>query len=113
MDLKRRAFVGSIWSLLSNGGRQGIAFVLFLFIARNIGPADIGLVALAMIVVDVLSYASGFGQVEALQRQPELDDRLTSTSFWMLFVGGPLSTLILIAGIMLFSGCRARISATS
>jgi O-antigen/teichoic acid export membrane protein len=90
MNLKRRAFIGSIWSLLSNGGRQAIAFVLFLFIARNIGPADIGLVALAMIVIDIVSFASRFGQVEVLQRQADLDDRLISTSFWMLAVAGPL-----------------------
>ena len=104
MNLKRQAFIGSIWSLLSNGGRQAIAFVLFLFIARHIGPADIGLIALVMIVIDIVGYISRFGQIEALQRQPDLDDRLTSTSFWMLAVAGPLTTLLVVAGAELFGG---------
>lgn len=104
MNLKRQAFIGSIWSLLSNGGRQAIAFVLFLFIARNVGPADIGLVALAMIVIDILNFVSRFGQVEALQRQPDLDDRLTSTSFWMLAIAGPLTTSLIVAAAVLLGG---------
>lgn len=104
MNLKRQAFVGSLWSLLSNGGRQLIAFVLFIYIARNLTPADIGLVALAMIVIDVVGFASRFGQVEALQREPDLSDRLISTSFWMLAAAGPVTTVIVIAGARLAGG---------
>ena len=103
-DLKRRAFVGSVWSLLSTGGRQAIAFVLFIFIARKIGPADIGLIAVAMIVIDIVGFASRFGQVEALQRQADLSDRLASTSFWMLAVAGPATSLFVVAGAVLSGG---------
>ena len=100
MNLKRQAFIGSIWSLLSNGGRQAIAFVLFLYIARNLGPEAIGLIAIAMIVIDIVGFLSRFGQVEALQRQADLDDRLTSTSFWMLAVAGPLTSLLVVGGAL-------------
>ena len=104
MNLKRQAFVGSVWSLLSNGGRQVISFSLFIFIARNLTPADIGLVALAMILIDIAGFASRFGQVEALQRQPDLTDRLVNTSFWMLAIGGPVTSVLIIAGAATFGG---------
>ncbi len=103
-NLKQQAFVGSVWSLLSNGGRQLIAFGLFIFIARNLTPADIGLVALAMIVIDIMGFVSRFGQVEALQRQKDIDDRLINTSFWLLAFAGPLTSVLVIAGVAAFSG---------
>jgi O-antigen/teichoic acid export membrane protein len=53
-----------------------------------VSPADVGLVAFAMIMVDVLGYWARIGQVETLQRQAEASDRLISTAFWMLAVAG-------------------------
>lgn len=95
MNLKRRVISGSMWSLVANGGEQLIAMLLFIYLARKLTPADIGMIALAMVFVDLLSFVTRFGQVEAVQRQSDLDDRTLSTSFWLLFAGG-----LLVSGLM-------------
>ena len=51
-----------------------------------------------MVFVEILSFGSRWGQVEVLQRQPNLSDRMLSTSFWLLTAGGLAITLIIAAG---------------
>ena len=92
MNLKKRVLFGSVWSLAANGGEQLIQLILFVYVARKLTPADIGLVALAMVFIDILAFVTRLGQVEAIQRQSSLDDRLLSTSFWLLAAGGLLAS---------------------
>jgi PST family polysaccharide transporter len=92
MNLKKRVLSGSVWSLAANGGEQLIQLILFVYVARKLSPADIGLVALAMVFIDILAFVTRFGQVEAIQRQTSLDDRTLSTSFWLLAAGGLLAS---------------------
>jgi PST family polysaccharide transporter len=94
-NLKKRVISGSAWSLASNGGEQLIQLLLFVYVARKLTPADVGLIALAMVFIDVLSFVARFGQVETIQRQATLDDRSLSASFWLLAVGG-----LLVAGLV-------------
>jgi O-antigen/teichoic acid export membrane protein len=102
MSIKRRVFSASLWSLAGNAGQQAITFLLFLYLARRLMPADIGLIALAVVFLDVFASVSRCGQVEALQRYVKLDDRLTSTSFWMLALSGTIScTSVALAGATL------------
>lgn len=98
MNLKGHVFRGSLWSLFGSGGQQLISFLLFVYIARKLTPADVGLVAFAMVFVDVIGFAARWGQVEVLQRQPELSDRAASTSFWMLAAAGLLVSGAIIGG---------------
>jgi O-antigen/teichoic acid export membrane protein len=104
MSLGRRAISASAWSLAGNGGRQLISFILFLFIARRLSPADIGLVAFAMILIDLLGFGSRLGQVEALQRRSDLSDRVRNTSFWLLVVTGTLTAVVIAGGAWLVRG---------
>lgn len=104
MTLKKRAFVASMWSLLGNGGRQLITFVLFVYVARKVTPADVGLVAFAMIAIDILGFASRLGQVEALQRRSDVTDAVLSTSFWLLAPGGLLITGAIILAAKALTG---------
>lgn len=98
MNLKRQVLFGSLWNAMGSSGQQLISFALFLFIARHVTPADLGIIALALIFVDILGYVSRWGQVETLQRQPELTDKTASTALWMLSVGGLLVTSAIAAG---------------
>lgn len=102
MTLKKRVFSASLWNLAGNSGQQIISFVIFIYLARQLSPADIGLIALAVVLLDILSDVSRCGQVETLQRKADLDGRITSTSFWMLATSGIASgLLVLLAGIWL------------
>ncbi len=96
MNLRRRVLSASIWSLAGSAGQQAISFLLFIYLARQLGPSDIGLVALAMVLLDIFGAVSRCGQVEALQRYADLDDRVTSTSFWMLTLGGAASCMLIL-----------------
>jgi O-antigen/teichoic acid export membrane protein len=98
MNLKKRVLFGSAWSLASNGGEQLIRLLLFIYVARKLTPADVGLIALAMVFIDILSFVTRFGQVEAIQRQSSLDDRTLSTSFWLLAGGGLVVAGLIAAG---------------
>ena len=102
MSIKRRLVSASLWSLAGTGGQQAISFFLFVYLARQLAPADIGLIALAVVFLDIFGAVSRCGQVEALQRYVDLDNRITSTSFWMLTFGGAASCLgILLIGFTL------------
>jgi PST family polysaccharide transporter len=99
VNIKRRVLSASLWSLAGTGGQQAISFFLFIYLARQLAPADIGLIALAVVFLDIVGAVSRCGQVEALQRYGNLDSRVTSTSFWMLALAGAASCLsILLAG---------------
>lgn len=102
MNIKRRILSASLWSLLGNGGQQAISFFLFIYLARQLSPVDVGLIALAMVFLDILASVSRCGQVDTLQRYVSLDDRVTSTSFWMLIVAGVASCMsVLLVGCAL------------
>jgi O-antigen/teichoic acid export membrane protein len=98
VSLKRRTFFASLWSLLGSGGEQAIALALFIYVARKVTPADVGLIALAMVFIEILSFVARSGQVETIQRLPELDERSLSTSFWMLAASGILFGALISAG---------------
>jgi O-antigen/teichoic acid export membrane protein len=84
MALKRQVFIGSAWSLVGTAGQQTVGFILFVMLARILSPADFGVMAIAMIVIDILALIGCLGQVQALVQREELDDAAASTSFWML-----------------------------
>lgn len=97
MQLKRQVLVGSLWSAFGNSGQQIIGFLIFIYIARLLTPAEVGLVAFAMVLVEVLTFVSRLGQVEVLQRNRDLPDTTINTSFWILVVTGLLSTGLVLA----------------
>ena len=107
-NLKRRIFTGSLWSLIGNGAQQ--LHRHSAPIARHLTPADVGLVGLAMVFVEILSFGSRWGQVEVLQRQPNLSDRMLSTSFWLLTAGGLAITLIIAAAASSITSCPSALS---
>lgn len=93
MTLKKQVARGSLWALLDMGGQQLISFVVFIYIARILTPGAVGLVALAVIGIDLFGFISRFGQVEALQRdQPPVAARLNA-AFWLTLTFGLISTL--------------------
>lgn len=73
------------WLLVEVLGAQGIPFVVFLVIARIIGPEEYGAFTLAITFVSVLNIIIFQGVAEALIRLEEPDERYKSTAFWMNF----------------------------
>jgi PST family polysaccharide transporter len=97
MDLKRKVVSGSLWSLLGSGGQRSSKFQHLLYLARRSGASDNGRVELEMVFLSIFRTLSRFGQIETLQRYQELDDRVVSTSFWMLLGSGAASCAVIAA----------------
>ncbi len=51
----------SLWSILASSGAQLFSFIVFVQIARMVGPQQFGLVALAAVLVDLTQTVSAGG----------------------------------------------------
>lgn len=98
MTLARQTMSGGLWSLLANGGQQALNFAFFVYLARLLDPAAFGLVALALVFVDIALPLGRLGLVEVMIRERELDDVFVNRIFWLLVaVGAGLALLIVVA----------------
>lgn len=97
MTLKRQIAKGSLWVLLGGGGQQLISFIIFIYVARLLNPEVLGVVAFAVIAVELAGYVARWGQVEILQREQG-----EATAFWISNAMGVLASLVIlvIAGIV-------------
>lgn len=97
MSLQARMAKGVLWSLLEKGGQQGISFLVFMVIARLVGPAEYGLANVCFVfftIANLLILAVVDGVVTL---QIEDDERL-STLFWTVMATGLGFALIAVAG---------------
>lgn len=82
-SLKEKAITGASWSLTGRLLQQGVQFIIGIILARLLLPAEYGLVAMALIFINV-SYVfvdSGFG-VTIVQRK-DLSNEDLSTIFYL------------------------------
>ncbi len=81
-ELKKKTALSVLWSVVRVAWSTIATFVIFVILARILGPGDFGTFALASLFVEigrVLAYA-GLG--DAVTRQLELDEELADTAFW-------------------------------
>ncbi len=97
MSYGKIALKNSLWNLTGNAGQQLAQFGFFVFMARLLEPKAFGLVAMALISVELLSVAGRLGQVEALMQRRNVNQLLLSTVFWILAAVGVVASIILIA----------------
>jgi PST family polysaccharide transporter len=63
-------------------GGQGASFLVFLVIARTIGPADYGIFALALSLLTLLTIVQYYGFADAIIQRTQIDNRFLDTVFW-------------------------------
>lgn len=95
--LRHLALRASVWTVLGNGGQQIVAFLVFVYLARVLSPAEFGLMALAAALIDLLTVSGRFGQVEALLQRGRMGRVACSTSFWLLLAIGTATLLAVLA----------------
>ncbi|CDM56433.1 MULTISPECIES: lipopolysaccharide biosynthesis protein [Rhizobium] len=81
-ELKKKTALSVLWSVIRVAWSTIATFVIFVILARILGPGDFGTFALASLFVEigrVLAYA-GLG--DAVTRQLDLDEELADTTFW-------------------------------
>jgi PST family polysaccharide transporter len=79
----RRASLGALALTGASAIRLSLQFLLLPVLARLIGPADYGLVALAMPVILFANVVADGGMSNALGRRAEVSRALESTIFWL------------------------------
>lgn len=103
MALGRTAFLNSLYMVLGNGGQLVASLGVFLYLARVLSPADFGAMGIAAALVDLLTVFGRFGQVEALLQHGADDQRVRSTSFWILTGIGVIALGFILAVIKPFT----------
>ncbi len=86
MNIRHHFALGVAWSAFGAAVRNISAFVVFIAIARLLSPAEIGLVAFAMVFIDVSRVALVNGIPDALVQRPEWDQSVATSAFWMVMV---------------------------
>lgn len=97
MTLKRKMAHAALWSLADNIGSQGVSFVVFMFVARLIGPEQYGLANVCFVFL-VLANIVISGMADGIISLQIRDDLRLSTLFWCVLGAGFGLTLICIAG---------------
>ncbi len=96
-DLKRQLTKGGVWAAAETWGQQVFNFLIFVLLARLLGPEAYGLLALAMIIpaLGELILTRG-GWTEALIQHPDLDPAHADSVFWLLLVLTALLALVTV-----------------
>jgi PST family polysaccharide transporter len=81
--IRADAIRGATWSTLESIAGQGLAFLVFLILARLLSPADFGIVAIANVYVLVAQYFIFQGLGQAIIQFDDLDDEHLDTVFWI------------------------------
>lgn len=90
MSLQRQVLRGIGWTLFEKISRQFIGLALFVILARLLGPADFGLVAIATSFIVVLTAFNRQYFTGALVQRRELEADHLSSSLWTSLLIGAL-----------------------
>ena len=82
MSLKAHVARSTLWSGVQIAGNQVTAFGVFLVLTRFLTPGDIGVVALAVSFIEIMTPLMRAGLPEALIQRAEHDECEADTCFW-------------------------------
>lgn len=92
--MKPNAGRSLIWALIESGGLSLLSLLVLFIVARLVGPTELGLVSLALGIVQVLTVVIETSLHDAIVQRQDLQDDHLHTAFWscaglsVLFVGG-------------------------
>lgn len=95
-SLRKKTIIGSVWSFISQFGRQILSLIITIFLARLLSPEEFGLIAL---VSSILSFALIFtelGYGSALIHKKEVSELDLSSVFWVNIIIGTLLTILFL-----------------
>lgn len=93
--LEEKAIRGIPWTLLTYLGNRVLFLATTVVLARLLAPSDFGLLALALIVVGLISLLSGLGLGGALIVRQDLDERAQGTILTILLAAGAIFAALL------------------
>lgn len=91
-ELKRQGYKAYIWDFAGRITTHGVGFVVSIFLARLLDPADFGLIAMVMVVIGIAGIFTDMGLASALiQRQHLLPVHYASVFYFNIAVGAILT----------------------
>ena len=96
-DVTGRSFDAARWVALASVGNVVLSFGVFLVLARLIGPAEFGMVAIAAVFIDILQIVARCGLPDAVVQRTDLDEDFAATAFWVMLAAGALCAAALVA----------------
>ncbi|MCK1284205.1 lipopolysaccharide biosynthesis protein [Bradyrhizobium sp. 44] len=93
--LMKRTGVGVLWMVIGSGGQTLFQFVLFMILARLLGPEAFGVVGIATAFIDISNLIGRAGLTEVLVQRAETSEEELDTAFWSSFGFGLLLTVVM------------------
>src|ERR1051325_4418998 len=90
MSLKGDILAGVAWSGAGKVGGQVAQFVILIFLARLLTPADFGLMAMILAFTGFITMFAEMGFASALIQRKDLEERHRSSIFWINLTAGLL-----------------------
>jgi O-antigen/teichoic acid export membrane protein len=87
MNYKQKTISGILWSLWQQVSSKIVGFLISLFLARMLDPAQFGLIAMLAIFIAIGNSLLDSGLTASLIRTPDADGRDFSTVFFFNLVG--------------------------
>lgn len=92
MSLRNEAMRGLLWSAVEKWGGKLFSLVVFLLLARMLGPEAFGLVALAGVFIAFAQVFVQQGLAQAIVQRSDLEPAHLDTAFWIsLLLGGGMT----------------------
>ena len=93
-NLKAKAKTAFIWDFLGKFARNGMGFIVSIFLARLLEPSDFGLIAMVMVIIGMAEVFMDVGLASALiQRRRVHPIHYSSVFYFNIFVGLLLALL--------------------
>lgn len=102
-ELKKKGTAAVFWNLSGTLMKQGIAFVISIFLARLLSPSDFGLVGMATVFIGLTQGFTDFGLTSGLIQKKEPTEVQYNTVFYINLSLSVVLMLLMIA----FSGLIA------
>jgi PST family polysaccharide transporter len=74
---------GARWNIAGRGTLQVVRYAVSLTLARLVGPAEFGLMAIALVVAGLLDFLRDLGTAQAVVQRRSLSPELLSSLFWL------------------------------
>src|SRR5450631_1839136 len=96
--IAEKALFGGAWMAAVQVVRQMLQILSVSILAHRVPPTAYGIVAMAVVVLNLLETVRDLGTSNALVREQEMTDSLASTAFWLNIIMGAIVALLMGAG---------------
>lgn len=96
-ELKKKGINAVFWNLSGTLMKQGVSFVISIFLARLLSPADFGLVGMATVFIALTQSFTDFGMTSALIQKKEPTATQYNTVFYINLGLSVVLMLLMIA----------------